>query len=50
MDKIALKQRLRIATTNLLELHESKNLVDWELDLLKRSIINLELAKMELNK
>jgi len=50
MDKPNIKQRLRGTTENLLQLHESENLSEWEQGLLRQSIINIELARMELNK
>lgn len=50
MNKPIIKQRLRETTEALLQLHESESLYDWAEDILRRSIINLELAKMELNK
>ena len=50
MDKPNMKQRLRETVENLLQLHESKNLSECGQDLLRRSIIKLEQAKMELNK
>jgi hypothetical protein len=50
MDKPTIKQRLRETTENLLQLHEGEWLSEWERGLLRQSIINIELAKMELNK
>jgi len=50
MNKPTIKKQIRLTIENLLELHESENLSGIDHTLVRKSIINLELAKMELNK
>ena len=50
MTKISMKIQLRIATQYLLKLDEIGTFTEQQKDLIQKSIINLELIKMELNK
>jgi hypothetical protein len=49
MNKPTIKQQLRTTTENLLKLDEIGTLTEQQTDLIQKSIINLELIKMELN-